>query len=192
MATYNNFDELNGKTLKEEDVVILCGIKYIVHSSFMCTSEANNNAYVIEKKLGFRADNFLERCYGYQTRGGDWSECEKYHYEALTRACLVIMGLSEGWDVIIKINGNDERFSMNDVGQQIKVGDYTGVIHKTYLEVGCQKIDYNVVKRIYQTAKKLGYIAAIVGVIALSSCSRSISVFDAANGRARCGMHLKG
>ena len=105
MAVYSTFDSLNGKTLKEGDVVILSGIQYttyLYHGFLNCTDLHSNS--LIFDKLSIQEKNAMaSAAYGYDTRRGDRSEAYAHDGEALTRLALVLLGFSEGFDVEVKM-----------------------------------------------------------------------------------------
>jgi hypothetical protein len=94
MATYKCLADLQGKTLKLDDVVYLKGIRYTVNSKFLNEDSSYNdkifNVLSISSKEGFASS-----AYGYKCNGGAWPECKPHDYEALTRCVIELYKIIE-------------------------------------------------------------------------------------------------
>lgn len=95
MAIYKTYAKLAGKTLDEGDEVILKGYTYQVRPSFLSNRNTGIN-YQIFDQLKLDKTEVAESCYGYTPIGGNWPECKKYDYEALTRLVLFLFKTIEG------------------------------------------------------------------------------------------------
>ena len=94
MATYKCLADLQGKTLKYDDIVILKNIEYRVQSRFLqepyCNNEAIFNVLSISSK-----EDFASNAYGYECSGGSWPECKPYDYAALTKCVIELYKIIE-------------------------------------------------------------------------------------------------
>ena len=93
---------------------------------------------------------------------------------------------------------NGTRFNLEHYqgveSSEIQIGDYVADLRPDCIEVGCQNISYKTLEKVYKLAKRLKYITILTGIIAtlaMSSCTRYVSVFQAASGPQKCGRGLK-
>ena len=151
---------------------------------------------VIFEHLGIKNPSALAKdVYGYNDHGGSWPESKYEDFEGLTKFVLVLYCFLEKQDCIIGGKRFNLEYYQGIGSSEIQVGDYVADLRPEYIEVGCQEISYKTLKDVYKLAKKLKYITILTGIIAtlaLSSCTRYVSVYDAAHGKARCGMSLRG
>lgn len=96
MATYRCLADLQGKTLKREDIVILKGIKYTVQSRYLHEQDSSDNSKIFKVLSIPSKEEFTTKAYGYKHNCGDWPECESYDYEALTRCVIELYKIIEG------------------------------------------------------------------------------------------------
>lgn len=95
MATYKCLADFQGKILEYNDIVILQGIKYIVQTSYLMEEHADNS--LIFKVLSIPSkEKFTSDAYGYEHNGGDWPECKRFDYKALTRCVIKLYKIIEG------------------------------------------------------------------------------------------------
>jgi hypothetical protein len=160
--TYRTFNQLNGKTLKKGDIVILGGKKHETCIGFISNNEEHNDW--IFRKTGVNASDFLREAYGYNSflGSGSWPECKDRDYEALTRAALVLLGFQEGYDVDVQMPYNNwKRFERDSFNYEfieqrnMVIGDFEAAVTANYVEVGCQDISFNKVEKVYKTMVKL-------------------------------------
>lgn len=108
---YKSFDQLNGNTLKSEDIVVLKSlnhstlVKLAVMGAFMNFDNYNhseeNVALIFNCKTHEEARGLLGKAYAPLTvRGGTWPEVNVRDYEALTRAALMVFAINEKWPAI--------------------------------------------------------------------------------------------
>ena len=93
MATYRCLADLQGKTLEYEDTVILNDIEYTVQKSFLANYGDDNGK--IFQNLKISKSDIAKQAYGYSSRGGDWPECKKDDYPALTRLVVELYRIIE-------------------------------------------------------------------------------------------------
>lgn len=167
MATYKSFKQLNGKTLKQNDVLVFDKYKYNVHSDFLNNPELTND--VLFDHFGIDAIEFCEAAYGYKSKSGFWPECKHNDFEALTRVALLIFFMLEDKEATgiafveagITIGGakyDSIKISGKPYTASVMVGDYKAIITKKYVKVGCQQIPYGQINNLVKHAKKLGFI----------------------------------
>ena len=103
MATYRCLADLQGKTLKYGDTVILKDIKYTVQHRYLQEEHYNNSK--IFKVLSISSkENFTTNAYGYECMEGDWPECESYDYKALTKCVIKLYKIIKEKTSIISEN----------------------------------------------------------------------------------------
>lgn len=156
---YTSFDELNGKTLKGGDRVIIAGIEHIVYYRFLnCNGQPTNRPAFTD--LGIDADKACTELYGYPAEDGSWPVSTSCDYEALTRAVLFLFAMHEGFDVEIQMpNGRWKLFRQEDWKDQIEVefkvtDGYLGVFTPEGLQVGCQLIGFDKIEEVYKRMKE--------------------------------------
>ena len=96
MATYKCLADLQGKTLRYADTVILKDIKYSVKSQFLQEENCVDNSKIFKVLSIPSKEKFAKKAYGYEQKGGDWPECETDDYEALTRCVIELYKIIEG------------------------------------------------------------------------------------------------
>lgn len=96
MATYRCLKDLLGKTLEFEDVVILKDIKYIVLSKYLQEESRSDNSRIFKILSIPSKEKFATNAYGYAHDYGDWPECKKDDYPALTRLVVELYKIIEG------------------------------------------------------------------------------------------------
>lgn len=96
MATYRCLKDLQGKTLEYEDIVILKDIKYIVQSKFLEEENKLDNSKIFKVLSIPSKEKFATNAYGYTHNYGDWPECKKDDYPALTRCVIELYKIIEG------------------------------------------------------------------------------------------------
>ena len=102
MAEYKCLADLQGKTLKYDDIVILKDIKYKVNPRFL--SEGHRDNSKIFKILSISSkEDFASNAYGYKSFGGAWPACEINDYEALTKLVIELYKIIEGKEQWYKI-----------------------------------------------------------------------------------------
>jgi len=149
MATYRTFKELNGKTLKYADIVILQGYRYIVQDNHLYARETSNDR--IFDQLALNKMQLAIDAYGYKTMIGIWPVSGNEDYEALTRLCLVLLALQEG-SPYVDVKMPDGSWKRIVPQTQHKVGEYSAcVLDKDTLKVGCQRITFEQVEAVYKT-----------------------------------------
>lgn len=95
MAEYKCLADLQGKTLKYDDIVYLKDLQYIVKSRFLQEEHLDN--YKIFDVLSILSkEGFTSNAYGYACNGGAWPECKLHDYEALTRCVIELYKIIEG------------------------------------------------------------------------------------------------
>lgn len=94
--TYRCLADLQGKTLKREDIVILKGIKYTVQSRYLHEQDSFDNSKIFKVLSIPSKEEFTTKAYGYKHNCGDWPECKSYDYEALTRCVIELYKIIEG------------------------------------------------------------------------------------------------
>ena len=94
MAEYKCLADLQGKTLKCDDIVILKGIKHIVYSKFLL-EEDHRNEKIFEDLSIPNKERFATIAYGYESNGGAWPECRPHDYGALTRCVIELYKIIE-------------------------------------------------------------------------------------------------
>jgi hypothetical protein len=169
MKIYKSFKQLNGKTLKHYDRVILKpGLKLIVlavDGPFLDHPADNSrvfNMLGIETRL--EQCKFASKAYGYETNRGLFPEAMPDDYEALTRLVLVLFAAYAGDEYVeVKIGKKYVRINLKNLEYTVPVSiklneDYTGEFRKTGFKVGCQKISYDIISELYNKAKELSYI----------------------------------
>lgn len=95
MAEYKCLADLQGKTLKLEDIVYLKGLRYTVYSRFLKEDCLNNDRIFDVLSISSKED-FVSNAYGYACTGGAWPECNRGDYEALTRCVIELYKIIEG------------------------------------------------------------------------------------------------
>ena len=105
MAEYRCLADLQGKTLKYEDCVILKGIKYRVLAKFLSECEGGDNSKIFDILSISSKEAFAAKAYGYEHNGGAWPECKRNDYEALTRCVIELFKLIEKDSKKYKIKG---------------------------------------------------------------------------------------
>jgi hypothetical protein len=149
---YESFNDLNGKTLKEGDFVVLDDIRYEVRRRFLWSSSNNNSAAF--ESLGMHSDkikySLTSKVYGYQALGGDWPESKWEDYEALTRLVLVLFAFLEGeTEIEVKIEGKWVKINKNEFADDVTTvklnSDYTAEVNNTtkVVTVGCQTFTFD-------------------------------------------------
>ena len=93
MATYKCLADLHGKTLEYGDTVIFKDITYTVQKTFLSCSGCNDKIF---QDLKISKFDIAEQAYGYCSFGGDWPECSKDDYSALTRLVIELYKIIEG------------------------------------------------------------------------------------------------
>jgi len=96
MATYKCLADLQGKTLRYADTVILKDIKYSVKSQFLQEKNYADNSEIFQVLSIPSKEELAKKAYGYEQKGGDWPECEKDDYAALTRLVIELYKIIEG------------------------------------------------------------------------------------------------
>lgn len=94
MATYRCLADLQGKTLKYDDIVILKNITYIVNTKFLSEEDCYNEK-IFEVLSIPHKEKFATKAYGYESTRGAWPECRPYDYEALTRCVIELYKIIE-------------------------------------------------------------------------------------------------
>lgn len=94
MATYKCLSDLQGKTLKLNDVVYLKGIRHIVDSRFLKEEHLDNDKIFDVLSISSK-EEFVTNAYGYECYGGAWPECNRNDYEALTRLVIELYKIIE-------------------------------------------------------------------------------------------------
>jgi hypothetical protein len=149
---YESFNDLNGKTLKEGDFVVLDDVRHEVRHRFLWASSGNNSAAFAS--LGMNDDKskytLASKVYGYQTVGGDWPESRVEDYEALTRLVLVLFAFLEGeTEIEVKIGFGWVKINKNEFADDVttvKLNSYhTAEVNNTIkvVTVGCQTFTFN-------------------------------------------------
>ena len=97
MATYRCLADLQGKTLEYRDNVVLKGISYIVHNSYLNCSRYFNDK--IFQDLKIPKTEIAEQEYGYPPLSANdypsWPECKEDDYPALTRLVVKLYEIIE-------------------------------------------------------------------------------------------------
>lgn len=164
MATYRSFDELNGKTLKRYDKVVFKvtstrELVYVVTFAFLIAEGSSRNDRIFQE-LDLNGRLLAGHAYGYDLNRGLWPQSKNDDYEALTRLVLVLFAFSEGYDVSLLMPNKEWKLLRRDsipLGPPtIKLDGYsTTVWSGEFITVGCQKIPFAAVERVYQEMKKL-------------------------------------
>jgi hypothetical protein len=163
ITKYTSFNELNGKTLKEDDVVIFTVGKkkynYMVSSNcnFLCNrSGIDNNEIFVALELNEKL--LADKVYGYENEGGTWPEPLPKDAEALTRLVLVLFAFCEG-EKSVYLNDIKKYITLEDgidKNDNIKrIGDYRVEVGKYYTMVGCTKVTFEQVKKVYNKMLEL-------------------------------------
>lgn len=105
MATYKCLADLQGKTLKYGDIVILKDIKYRVSTCFLCEDWADNDKIFRILSIPSK-EEFATSAYGYACFGGNWPSCKSDDYEALTRLVKRLYEIIESPVIGFKIKGS--------------------------------------------------------------------------------------
>lgn len=92
MATYRCLADLHGKTLEYGDTVIFKDITYTVLEEFLCCSSYNDKIF---QDLEISKFDIAKQAYGYYPFSGDWPECKKDDYPALTRLVVKLYEIIE-------------------------------------------------------------------------------------------------
>lgn len=92
MATYRCLADLHGKTLEYGDTVIFKDITYTVQEEFLSCSGYNDKIF---RDLEISKSDIAEQAYGYYSFSGDWPECKKDDYPALTRLVVKLYEIIE-------------------------------------------------------------------------------------------------
>ena len=158
---YQSFEELNGKTLKEHDIVIFRkNLKYDVNRSYLENRRYNYNRKIFNE-LKIDPLEIAICAYGYNVRyDGGYPEYHVDDYEAATRLVLILFGFIENTDVKVKIGRkwilfNIDKFSISSV----KLNSYyIAYLKSKYIQVGCQSISYKAIKELFELAKEKKYI----------------------------------
>lgn len=104
MATYKCLADLQGKTLEYDDVVYLKDIEYQVQSRFLSERIGDNDKIFRILSIPFK-EEFATKAYGYACSGGNWPECKRSDYEALTRLVIELYKIIES-SIGFKIKGS--------------------------------------------------------------------------------------
>jgi hypothetical protein len=94
MATYTCLADLQGKTLKLNDVVYLKDIRYTVDLGFLNEDSSYNDKIFHVLSISSK-EGFASNAYGYKCNGGAWPECKPHDYEALTRCVIELYKIIE-------------------------------------------------------------------------------------------------
>lgn len=164
---YTSFDELNGKTLEENDTVVFGRLNYTVRPRFLAIQDDGNNEQVFrDLNMEGKVDRLLNEAYGYRNTGGWWPECSIHgDYEALTRAVLVLLAFGEGSDVEVQMpDGTWKMFSREKYMANPRITfptrkakvriklttTYDAIVEKDQVQVGCQIIPFEKVEKVYK------------------------------------------
>lgn len=169
MATYKSFNELNGKTLKLNDIVYFgkhSKHKYLVKDCYLFNSLGRNNHIfdIVKQKSQYKDklrdsdfDYFLANtAYGYSNSGGEWPQSLVEDFEALTRLTLVLFALLEGSEVIeVKIRDKWVEIDINKFKESKKfvdITEYTAIVNyaKKTVTVGCSTFSFKDVENVYK------------------------------------------
>lgn len=96
MAYYNSLSSLGKNTLKQDDIVELMGIEYIVTKCYLSNqSDKRNNAQIFIR-LGIKdAHTFCSDHYGYRVDKGIWPEFYDYDFSAATKLVKALFKIIE-------------------------------------------------------------------------------------------------
>lgn len=94
MAEYKCLADLQGKTLKRNDVVYLKSIRHTVDSRFLKEEHTRNDKIFDILSIPSK-EEFATNAYGYDCHGGAWPECNRDDYEALTRLVIELYKIIE-------------------------------------------------------------------------------------------------
>jgi len=161
-TTYKSFNDLNGKTLKEGDIVVLDDVKYKVCRRYLWALHDSNSA--VFASLGLYSDkikySLANKVYGYQATSGEWPESKWEDYEALTRLVLVLFAFLEDeteievkiGNIWVKINKNE---FVDDVTTVKLNSYYTAEVNNTtkVVTVGCQMFTFDVLRKLVDEFK---------------------------------------
>jgi hypothetical protein len=127
MKTYKSFNELNGNTLAEGDIVVFNGNNYFAptnRGSFLSsrtTAVSNDRPFV---DAGFSTARLIRKlanlAYGYTPSNGTWPPAAANDYEALTRLVLVLFQFLEGKEKA-EVNIDGVKFFVDKSANKIKV-----------------------------------------------------------------------
>ena len=158
---YKSFDQLNGKTLKEGDVVVILNNTHEIKTDhFYNTRHINNNVFSL---FGINSGTLANEAYGYLNLGGSWPSCRYKDFEALTRIALVLLAFSERSDVYIDMpDGTTKFFEMSNwcrkkipvISEAFRVGDYRAHFQNDRLVAGCQRIPFSQIENVYKLMLK--------------------------------------
>lgn len=95
MSIYKHSKELEGKQLQKDDTIVFkilsVTLKYKVWDAFLSiVDEVNNNKIFTELKIPNKL-NYASQCYGYEAKSGDFPECNRNDYVALTRIAIALL-----------------------------------------------------------------------------------------------------
>lgn len=94
MATYKCSKDLQGKILKEDDIVILKDLYYDVRPSWLNCQDRINNAMIFDL-LNVNKITFCEKYYRYLPSNGSWPEYKENDFSAATRVVMALFELIE-------------------------------------------------------------------------------------------------
>lgn len=158
---YKSFDQLNGKTLKEGDEVVIFNSTHEVRTDhFYNIRHINNNVFIL---FGINSGELASEVYGYSNLGGCWPSCRHKDFEALTRIALVLLAFAEKRDVYVDMpDGTTKFFKMSKwckkkipiISEEFRVGGYRARFHNDKLIAGCQLIPFSQIENTYKLMLK--------------------------------------
>lgn len=164
MNTYKSFNQLNGKTLKEDDLVYFGTHKYRVHRLFLFYAGDHDNDYIFSL-LGLDKDALAAHVYGKNNaKSGGFPETKTTNFDLLTAMTLILFAFYEKSDYVevtvkgvrnpIVVDRNKfTRIKVMDHNKQLEIYRYLVFASPDgqYAIIGCQKIPFYKVEAVYKT-----------------------------------------